>query len=74
MVIFGLRHIWRGVDYFDKKGWKIHSLQYSNSSGLASDNIWSVVDGGDGKLYMGHVHHRFSVLSLKDKKSKELYA
>ena len=36
--------------------------------GLASDNIWSVVDGGDGKLYMGHVHHGFSVLSLKDKK------
>ena len=37
---------------------------------LASDNIWSVVDGGDGKLYMGHVHHGFSVLSLKDKKVK----
>ena len=59
---------WRGVDYFDKKAGKFIHYNTQTVPGLASDNIWSVVDGGDGKLYMGHVHHGFSVLSLKDKK------
>lgn len=61
---------WRGVDYFDKKAGKFIHYNTQTVPGLASDNIWSVVDGGDGKLYMGHVHHGFSVLSLKDKKVK----
>ena len=60
--------LWRGVDYFDKKAGKFIHYNTQTVPGLASDNIWSVVDGGDGKLYMGHVHHGFSVLSLKDKK------
>ena len=61
---------WRGVDYFDKKAGKFIHYNTQTVPGLASDNIWSVVDGGDGKLYMGQVHHGFSVLSLKDKKVK----
>lgn len=61
---------WRGVDYFDKKAGKFIHYNTQTVPELASDNIWSVVDGGDGKLYMGHVHHGFSVLSLKDKKVK----
>lgn len=61
---------WRGIDYFDKKAGKFIHYNTQTVPGLASDNIWSVVDGGDGKLYMGHVHHGFSVLSLKDKKVK----
>ena len=61
---------WRGVDYFDKKAGKFIHYNTQTVPGLASDIIWSVVDGGDGKLYMGHVHHGFSVLSLKDKKVK----
>lgn len=61
---------WRGVDYFDKKAEKFIHYNTQTVPELASDNIWSVVDGGDGKLYMGHVHHGFSVLSLKDKKVK----
>lgn len=61
---------WRGVDYFDKKAGKFIHYNTQTVPGLASDNIWSVVDGGDGKLYMGHMHHGFSVLSLKDKKVK----
>ena len=46
---------WRGVDYFDKKAGKFIHYNTQTVPGLASDNIWSVVDGGDGKLYMGHV-------------------
>ena len=61
---------WRGVDYFDKKAGKFIHYNTQTVPGLACDNIWTVVDGGDGKLYMGHVHHGFSVLSLKDKKVK----
>lgn len=61
---------WRGVDYFDKKAKKFIHYNTRTVPGLASDNIWTVADGGDGKLYIGHVHHGFSLLSLKDKKVK----
>lgn len=61
---------WRGVDYFDKKAGKFIHYNTQTVPGLVSDNIWTVADGGDGKLYMGHVHHGFSILSLKDKKVK----
>ena len=60
---------WRGIDYLDKKTGKFSHYNTKTVSGLASDNIWTVVDGGDGKLYVGHVHHGFSVLSVKERKA-----
>ena len=61
---------WRGIDYLDKKTGKFTHYNTETVPGLSSDHIWSVVDGGNGKLYIGHVFHGFSVLSLKDKKVK----
>lgn len=61
---------WQGVDYFDKKTGKFSHYNTRTVPGFASDNIWSVADGGDGKLYIGHVYHGLSILSVKDKKVK----
>lgn len=61
---------WRGIDYLDKVTGKFTHYNTETVPGLASDHIWSVADGGDGKLYIGHVFDGFSVLSLKDKRVK----
>ena len=59
---------WKGIEYFDKGTGHFSHYNTATVPGLASDNIWTVADGGNGKLYIGHVHHGFSILSIKDKK------
>ena len=61
---------WEGIDYFDKQTGKFTHYNTKTVSGLASNHIWSVADGGNGQLYVGHVHNGFSVLSIKNKKAK----
>lgn len=61
---------WKGIEYFDKETGHFSHYNTVTVPGLASDNVWTVADGGNGKLYIGHVHHGFSILSLKDKKVK----
>jgi signal transduction histidine kinase/ligand-binding sensor domain-containing protein/DNA-binding response OmpR family regulator len=61
---------WKGVDYFNKK--KQHFIHYNQQTvaGLASNHIWSVADGGNGILYIGHVHEGFSILYVKERRAK----
>lgn len=61
---------WEGIDYFDKQTGKFTHYNTNTVPGLASNHIWSVADGGNGLLYIGHVHNGFSVLSIKDRKAK----
>lgn len=61
---------WQGVDYFDKQTGKFTHYNTETVPGLASNHIWSVADGENGQLYIGHVHSGFSVLSIKDKTVK----
>lgn len=61
---------WNGIDYFDKKTGNFTHYNVKTTPGLGSNNVWSMVDGGDGKLYIGHVFDGFSILSVKDKKAK----
>ena len=61
---------WKGIEYFDKKTGRFSHYNTGTVPGLVSDHVWTVADGGDGKLYVGHVHHGFSILSIKDKKVK----
>lgn len=61
---------WKGIDYFDKQTGKFTHYNTETVEGLASNHIWSVADGGNGMLYIGHVHHGFSILSVKDKKAR----
>lgn len=61
---------WEGIDYLDKQTGKFTHYNTRTVPELASNHIWSVADGGNGMLYIGHVQHGFSVLSIKDKKAK----
>lgn len=61
---------WKGIEYFDKESGRFSHYNTTTVPGLASDNIWTVADGGNGKLYVGHVHHGFSILSIKDKRAR----
>jgi signal transduction histidine kinase/ligand-binding sensor domain-containing protein/DNA-binding response OmpR family regulator len=38
--------------------------------GMVNDNVWTVAEGAGGTLYIGHVHHGFSILSLKERRIK----
>ena len=61
---------WKGIEYFDKKQRKFIHFNTETVPDLPSNGVWSLVDGGDEQLYIGHVQHGFSVLSIKDKKVK----
>lgn len=61
---------WGGIDYFNKENGQFTHYNVDTAPGLGSNNIWSMVDGGDGKLYIGHVFDGFSILSVKDKRAK----
>lgn len=65
-----LATFWKGVEYFDKQQRKFVHYNTTTVPDLPSDNIWSIADGGNGLLYIGHVRDGFSVLSVKDKKVK----
>ncbi len=61
---------WQGIDYFDKPAGKFTHYNTHTVQGLVSNQVWTVADGGNGWLYVGHVKHGFSILSLKEKKAK----
>ncbi len=61
---------WNGIDYFDKHTGKFTHYNTQTVPGLTSNQIWTVVENGDGLLYIGHVNHGFSILSTRDKQVK----
>ncbi len=54
----------RGVEYFDKEKETFSHFNTTTVDGLPSDNIWFVMDDHTGNLYIGHVAHGMSVMSL----------
>lgn len=65
---------WNGVEYFDKKAKQFIHYNRDNVSGLVSNQVWSVLDGKDGCLYIGHVFDGFTVLSVKDRTARNYKA
>ena len=61
---------WKGVDYFNKKEQRFSHYNQQTVPGFGSDHIWSVADGGNGILYIGHAREGFSVLHIKEKRAK----
>ncbi|NDV59508.1 hybrid sensor histidine kinase/response regulator transcription factor [Bacteroides sp. 519] len=60
----------RGVEYFNKKNGEFTHYNTSLLPNLCSDNVWTIMDDHNGKLYIGHVMHGMSILSLKDRRIK----
>ena len=61
---------WKGIDYFDKE--KEQFIHYNTNTvlGLGSDHIWSLAEGKNDQLYIGHANEGFSILSIKEKTAK----
>lgn len=62
---------WEGIDYFNKQTGTFTHYNTETVTGLASNHIWTVADGGNGLLYVGHAHEGFSVLSIKQRQAKK---
>jgi ligand-binding sensor domain-containing protein/DNA-binding response OmpR family regulator/nitrogen-specific signal transduction histidine kinase len=56
----------RGVEYFDKTTEIFTHFNTSTLTELPSDNVWSIMDDGEGRLFIGHVNHGLSVLTLEN--------
>lgn len=61
---------WKGIDHFDKATSRFTHYNTSTVPGMGSNHIWSVADGGDGNLYIGHVDKGFSILSVKERRAR----
>lgn len=57
---------YRGIDYLDISSGKFTHYNQTTVPGLVSEQTWTVLDGNDGYLYIGHVNSGLSILSLKD--------
>lgn len=61
---------YRGIDYLDINSGVFTHYNKATVPALASEQTWTVLDGGDGNLYIGHVGAGLSILRLKDKSVK----
>lgn len=55
-----------GVDYLNKKTNQFTHYNWETVKGL-SNMIWTVLDGQNGELYIGHVNSGFSILNVATK-------
>ncbi len=58
---------YRGIEYLDITSGQFTHYNKSTVPGLPCDQTWTVLDGGDGNLYIGHVGSGFSIFLLKIK-------
>ena len=61
---------YRGIEYLDINSGQFTHYNKRNVPDLPSNQIWTVLDGGDGNLYIGHVGSGFSIFSPKNKSVK----
>ena len=61
---------YRGIEYLDINSGQFTHYNKNTIPGLPDEQTWTVLDGGGGNLYIGHVSGGFSILSLKDKSVK----
>lgn len=61
---------YRGVEYFDKKTHQFTHYNTETLPGLPADNTWTVMDDGNGRIYLGHVGQGMSIISLKNRHVK----
>jgi signal transduction histidine kinase/ligand-binding sensor domain-containing protein/DNA-binding response OmpR family regulator len=57
---------YRGVEYFNKRTKEFTHYNTETLPDLVSDMVWTILDDHNGNLYIGHVQHGMSVLSLND--------
>lgn len=58
---------YRGIEYLDITSGQFTHYNKSTVPSLPCDQTWTVLDGGDGNLYIGHVGSGFSIFLQKIK-------
>lgn len=61
---------YRGIEYLNINNGQFTHYNRSTVPSLPSNQTWTVLDGGDNNLYIGHVGSGFSIFFLKDKSVK----
>lgn len=61
---------YRGIEYLNINNGQFTHYNRGTVPSLPSNQTWTVLDGGDNNLYIGHVGSGFSIFSLKDKSVK----
>lgn len=61
---------WKGIEYFDKTSRTFVHYNTTNVRGLQSDQVWSLAEGDNGMLYIGHVHEGFSVMNIRERTAR----
>lgn len=56
-----------GLDFLNRQSGEITRFNISNVKGLVDDHFWTVCNGPDGIVYLGHVNGGFSVLDPKSR-------
>jgi len=59
---------YRGIDYLDISTGKFTHYNKATVPDMVNEQTWTVLDGGDGNLYIGHVNGGLSILSLASKR------
>ncbi len=59
-----------GIEYFNKQTQEFTHYNTNTIPELPSNNTWTVIDDGNGQIYIGHVNQGMSIISLKDKTVK----
>ena len=60
----------RGIEYFDKNTGEFTHYNTTTLPDLPSNNVWTVLEDDHGKVYIGHVGHGMSIVSMKSKRVK----
>ena len=55
---------WAGVDHLDTRTGYFTHYSKENVAGLPDDQLWTVVEAPDNKLFVGHVRHGLSIVSI----------
>lgn len=61
---------WRGIDHLDPATGKFTHYNPSTVKGMPEASVWSVLDSGDGFLYVAHEHSGFTIIDLKNMTAK----
>lgn len=61
---------YRGIEYFNKNTGEFVHFNTNTFPDLPSNNTWTVLEDENKNIYIGHVEHGMSIISLKSKNVK----
>ncbi|MCR4773984.1 MAG: response regulator [Prevotella sp.] len=60
---------WQGIDLFDKETARCVHYNTKTVKGLGSNQVWCLLDAGNGLLYVGHVNAGMSIVDVHTRRA-----